>query len=262
MACSGLGSISAAQINNAAISTGLPCEVVRAQLQAESGGKLGLTSSANAQGPWQFLPGTYSGLGCKPGGINDPAAATDCYVKYMQQLLRQFNGSIRNALAAYNAGPGNVSAGLGYADSILAASKTPGSATSSGASTSSGDTGASTTSLIPGISVTDLVKSAIDQVLKMLGITRGLTDMFQRLGLVILGFALVIIGIHLLSGGTGGQSKVVVNEPAKEEGSEEGSSSSSSSASKEEVKTTTKKTATSAGKGVGAEEAVEAAAAA
>lgn len=145
MACSGLGAISADQINGAAKALGIPCEVVRAQLNMESGGRLGLTSSAGAQGPWQFLPSTYGGLGCASGGINDPVASTACYIKYMTQLLKEEHGSIRNALAAYNAGPGNIGAGMGYADSILAAAKVPGSATSSGGSGSgSGGSGGGT----------------------------------------------------------------------------------------------------------------------
>jgi hypothetical protein len=37
----------------------------------------------------------------------------------MNQLLAEEHGDVRNALAAYNAGPGNLSAGYGYADSIL-----------------------------------------------------------------------------------------------------------------------------------------------
>jgi hypothetical protein len=131
MACPGLGAISAEQINGAASALGIPCAVVRAQLNAESGGQLGLTSSAGAQGPWQFLPSTFSGQGCK-GSINNPADATACYVKYMTALLSQEGGSIRKALAAYNAGPGNLGAGYGYADGILSAAGSNSGATASG----------------------------------------------------------------------------------------------------------------------------------
>lgn len=87
-----------------------------------------------------------------------------------------------------------------------------------------------------GISVSGLVESGINQVLKMLGISGGLKDMFERFGLIILGFALVIMGIHLLSSGSGGGSSVVVNEPKNS-----ASSSKVKSASGEASKTATKK---------------------
>lgn len=109
----------------------------------------------------------------------------------------------------------------------------------------------------PGISVSSLVQSAINTILDMFGIKGGLKDLFERLGLIILGFALVILGIHLLSGGgSGGGSNVVVNEPPREGGSGGGSKTKTKTASGSEVKTATKKTATK----TGAEEAVEAAA--
>lgn len=44
----------------------------------------------------------------------------NCYVVYMRELIGS-EGSLRNALAAYNAGPGNLPAGYGYADTILSA---------------------------------------------------------------------------------------------------------------------------------------------
>lgn len=119
-----------------------------------------------------------------------------------------------------------------------------------------GDVSAATTGIsipgIGGISVSGLVQSGVNTILGMLGIKAGLKDMFERFGLIILGFALVILGIHLLSGGGSGGGSTVVVEPNKEEGS----SSTSKSASGSEVKTATKKTA---GKSVEGE-AVEAAA--
>ena len=53
------------------------------------------------------MPGTAAGL-----GLTDPfdaAAAIDAQAHLMRDLLRQF-GSVPLALAAYNAGPGRVSA--------------------------------------------------------------------------------------------------------------------------------------------------------
>lgn len=100
--------------------TGLPEAVVAAQNYTESayGSNQG-PSSAGAEGPWQFLPSTYTGLGFSIGTISQWGPSTQAYEKYMNQLLKEEGGNVRNALAAYNAGPGNISAGYGYADSIL-----------------------------------------------------------------------------------------------------------------------------------------------
>lgn len=120
MGCQALGVIPGTLIDWAAGVIGIPCAVVRAQLNEESGGQAGLTSSAGARGPWQFEPGTWASLGCS-GSFDDPNASTKCYATYMYQLVKQFHGNVRDALAAYNAGPGNLAAGYGYADTILAA---------------------------------------------------------------------------------------------------------------------------------------------
>ena len=59
-------------IQQAAQGTKLPESVVAAQNYAESGygSNLG-PSSAGAEGPWQFEPSTYTGLGFSLGTIND-----------------------------------------------------------------------------------------------------------------------------------------------------------------------------------------------
>lgn len=107
-------------IKQAASGTGLPESVVAAQNYTESGyGANEGPSSAGAEGPWQFLPSTFGGLGFPASGISSWPTSTDAYIKYMNQLLADEHGNVRNALAAYNAGPGNISAGYGYADHIL-----------------------------------------------------------------------------------------------------------------------------------------------
>lgn len=239
--------------------TGIPYNVIAQQANAESAFQANAVSSAGAEGWLQFLPSTYAGVagraGVSPSSEFDPASEAKAYVVYMNDLLKQEGGNLRNTLAAYNAGPGNLSAGYGYADQILSAagqkntvvSGTPASTTSAGI----GIPG------VGGISVSGLVQSAINTILGMLGIKGGLKDMFERFGLIILGFALVILGIHLLSGGgSGSGSKVTVNEPSKKEGSEGGSSSKSKSSSGSEVKTASKKAGEKSIEG----EAVEAAA--
>jgi Transglycosylase SLT domain len=108
-------------IKDAAQGTGLPISIVAAQNYVESGygSNLG-PSSAGAEGPWQFEPGTWGGLTTKPfSSANNWDDSTPVYVAYMNQLLKQEHGNVRDTLAAYNAGPGNKQAGYGYADRIL-----------------------------------------------------------------------------------------------------------------------------------------------
>lgn len=107
----------------AAKNTGLPASVVAAQVNAESEGNPNAVSPAGAEGEFQFLPSTYVGLGFPAGTEFNPAEEVRAYEKYMTQLLQWAKGDVRQALAAYNAGQGGWQAGLGYADSILAAAK-------------------------------------------------------------------------------------------------------------------------------------------
>jgi Transglycosylase SLT domain len=115
-----VGSVPGNLIDWAAGVIGIPSTVVAAQINDESGGQPDRTSPAGAQGVAQFEPSTWSALGC-PGSPFDINAAMRCYAKYMYQLTRQFHGNVRDALAAYNAGPANLKAGYGYADQILTA---------------------------------------------------------------------------------------------------------------------------------------------
>jgi hypothetical protein len=123
-------------IQEAAQGTGLPESVVAAQNYAESGYGTNLgPSSAGALGPWQFEPTTWNQLGLPPGEENSWPVSTQGYITYMKQLLQEEDGNVRNALAAYNAGPNNISAGYGYADSILAAAGQSQSVSVSGSGT-------------------------------------------------------------------------------------------------------------------------------
>ena len=128
-------------VASAAAGTGLPTTVVAAQIDDESGFNPNVTSGAGAEGIAQFLPSTFRSYSSgSPFNTNNALTA---YTKYMSTLLAQYHGNIRNALAAYNAGPGNLAAGYGYADAIL------GRAGMGSTATASGGTGTAT-SLGPG----------------------------------------------------------------------------------------------------------------
>lgn len=107
-----------ADVARAAAQTGLPASVVAAQINDESGFNPRAVSSTGAQGIAQFEPGTWATWG--HGSPFTPSDAFAAYARFMSALLKQEHGSVRNALAAYNAGAQDIPAGLGYADTILA----------------------------------------------------------------------------------------------------------------------------------------------
>ena len=106
-------------VREAAAYSGVPVKVIAAQIDDESSWDPGVVSSAGAEGIAQFEPGTWSSYGS--GSPFNPADAFPAYAKYMRNLLDSYQGSLRDALAAYNAGPHNIAAGYGYADTILSA---------------------------------------------------------------------------------------------------------------------------------------------
>jgi hypothetical protein len=82
-------------------------KLLAAQLYAESGFNPFAVSRAGAQGIAQFMPATARAFGLE--NPFDPEQAINAQARFMRDLLRQF-GSVPLALAAYNAGPGAVSA--------------------------------------------------------------------------------------------------------------------------------------------------------
>lgn len=105
-------------VQTSATALGIPPGIVAAQIDYESGFDPNALSPAGAEGIAQFLPSTYNGLGIGGSPYQVPDAFR-AYVLYMGQLLKQENGNVFNALAAYNAGPGNLGAGDGYAQHIF-----------------------------------------------------------------------------------------------------------------------------------------------
>jgi hypothetical protein len=88
-----------------AIANGIsPVYFVR-QIQAESGFNANAYSPAGAVGIAQFEPATAAGLGIDP---YNPISALAGAARYMASYARQYNGNYAMALAAYNAGSGNV----------------------------------------------------------------------------------------------------------------------------------------------------------
>jgi soluble lytic murein transglycosylase-like protein len=81
--------------------------LLAAQLYTESNFNPFVRSRAGAEGIAQFMPGTARALGL--ANPFDPERAIDAQAHLMRDLLRRF-ASVPLALAAYNAGPGAVSA--------------------------------------------------------------------------------------------------------------------------------------------------------
>lgn len=77
-------------------------------VKQESQFSIGARSPVGAFGLTQVMPDTAKGLGIYPDYYDDPLLQLDGGARYFLAQLQRF-GSVPLALAAYNAGPGNVS---------------------------------------------------------------------------------------------------------------------------------------------------------
>lgn len=85
----------------------VPVSLLKAIGKAESNFNANAVSGAGAQGVMQLMPATAKSL-----GVTDSFDAEQNIMggaKYIKQMLDRYDGNVKLALAAYNAGSGNVS---------------------------------------------------------------------------------------------------------------------------------------------------------
>ncbi len=92
------------KITNTSNAYGVPADVALAVANTESGGNQDAISNKGAIGIFQLMPSTASWLGVDPTNLDDNIKGG---VSYLAKLYKQF-GDWTLAIAAYNAGPGNV----------------------------------------------------------------------------------------------------------------------------------------------------------
>lgn len=93
-------------VHEASMTYDLESELLLAMMVVESRCKVNARSGVGAMGLMQLMPKTAKWLGVrKPYNARDNVLGGGKYISY---LMKKFDGRLDLALAAYNAGPGNV----------------------------------------------------------------------------------------------------------------------------------------------------------
>ena len=95
-------------VRDCAARYGLDPDLVLAVVRVESNFRPYAVSRAGARGLMQLMPGTAAEMGLTEATVFDPAHNIAAGTQYLAKMLDLFDGNLPHALAAYNAGPGNV----------------------------------------------------------------------------------------------------------------------------------------------------------
>lgn len=93
-------------VSQSAANHNLPPSLVLAFIKQESGFNPNAVSHCGAQGLMQLMPQTARNLGVKDSLNIEQNVEGGC--RYIREMLDRFNGNLKHAIAAYNAGPGAV----------------------------------------------------------------------------------------------------------------------------------------------------------
>src|ERR1700677_4594202 len=90
---------------------GLPPGLIDAIIKQESGGNPKARGKKGELGLMQIMPKTAAQFGVQPSQLTDPIIGRRVGTQYIQSLIKKYKGDVPTALAAFNAGEGNVARG-------------------------------------------------------------------------------------------------------------------------------------------------------